>query len=125
MVGTFALSAGSYEDYYLKAQKVRTLIIGEFENAFKEVDVIMGPVAPTTAFKVGELVDDPVKMYMADLLTIPSSCAGLPGISVPCGFDSEGMPIGLQILAPQFREDLLFKVGDAYEKETQFWKQSV
>lgn len=124
MIGTFALSAGSYEDYYLKAQKVRTLIVREFEEAFKEVDVIMGPAAPTTAFKVGELVDDPVKMYMADLLTIPSSCAGIPGISVPCGFDTSGMPIGLQILAPQFREDLLFKVGDAYEKETEFWKET-
>lgn len=124
MIGTFALSAGSYEDYYLQAQKVRTLIVKEFEEAFKEVDVIMGPVAPTTAFKVGELVDDPVKMYMADLLTIPSSCAGVPGLSVPCGFDKDGMPIGLQILAPQFREDLLFKVGDAYEQETEFWRTS-
>jgi aspartyl-tRNA(Asn)/glutamyl-tRNA(Gln) amidotransferase subunit A len=127
MVGSFALSAGSYEDYYLKAQKVRTLICREFENAFKDVDVILGPVSPGVAFGVGELVDDPVKMYMADKLTIPSSCAGIPGISVPCGFverDGSSLPVGLQILAPQFREDLLFKVGDAYERETEFWKRT-
>ncbi len=126
MIGTFALSAGSYDDYYLKAQKVRTLILNEFEEAFKDVDVIMGPVSPSPAFKVGELVNDPVKMYMADMLTIPSSCAGIPGLSVPCGFvekDGAKLPVGLQILAPQFREDLLFKVGDAYEKETEFWKE--
>lgn len=124
MVGGFALSAGSYEDYYLKALKVRTLILQDFENAFKDVDVILGPVAPTTAFGVGEMIDDPVSMYKADMLTIPSSCAGIPGLSVPCGFDSNGLPIGLQILAPQFREDLLFKVGDAYEAETEFWKKT-
>lgn len=128
MVGTYALSAGSYEDYYLKAQKVRTLISQEFEDAFKEVDVIMGPVAPDVAFGLGELVDDPVKMYMADMLTIPSSCAGLPGLSVPCGFvnrNGKDLPVGLQILAPQFREDLLFKVGGVYEKETEYWKEGV
>lgn len=128
MVGSFALSAGSYEDYYLKALKVRTLICQEFDNAFKDVDVILGPVSPGVAFGVGELVDDPVKMYMADKLTIPSSCAGIPGLSVPCGFvekDGVDLPVGLQILAPQFREDLLFKVGGAYEQETEFWKRGV
>lgn len=122
MLGSFALSAGSYEDYYLKALKVRRLIADEFTEAFKEVDVIMGPVAPTTAFGIGEHADDPVAMYKADMLTIPSSCAGIPGLSVPCGFSSEGMPIGLQILAPMYREDLLFTVGHAYEMDTQFWK---
>lgn len=123
MVGTYALSSGYYDAYYLKAQKVRSLLIQDFERAFKEVDVIVSPVAPTTAFGVGEMIDDPVAMYMADLLTIPASCAGIPGISVPCGFDKAGLPVGLQILAPQFEEGLLFQVGDAYEKETEFWRE--
>jgi aspartyl-tRNA(Asn)/glutamyl-tRNA(Gln) amidotransferase subunit A len=123
MVGTYALSSGYYDAYYLKAQKVRTLIVQDFENVFKEVDVICSPVSPTPPFKVGEKGSDPVSMYMADALTIPANCAGLPGISVPCGFTADGLPVGLQILSPQFEEGLLFQVGNAYEKETEFWKQ--
>jgi aspartyl-tRNA(Asn)/glutamyl-tRNA(Gln) amidotransferase subunit A len=123
MIGTYALSSGYYDAYYLKAQKVRTLITQDFENVFKEVDVICAPVSPTPAFKVGERADDPLAMYMADALTIPSNCAGIPGISVPCGFSKAGLPVGLQILSPQFAEGLLFQVGNAYERETEFYKQ--
>lgn len=125
MVGTYALSSGYYDAYYLKAQKVRTLITQDFENAFKEVDVLCAPVSPTPAFKVGERASDPVAMYLADALTIPSNCAGIPGLSVPCGFTKMGLPVGLQILAPQFKEEILFQVGNAYEKETEFYKQNV
>jgi aspartyl-tRNA(Asn)/glutamyl-tRNA(Gln) amidotransferase subunit A len=123
MVGTYALSSGYYDAYYLKAQKVRTLLINEFTDAFSKVDVIAGPVSPFTAFDIGGKVQDPIAMYMADVLTIPSALAGLPGMSVPAGFDKAGLPIGLQLIAPQFREDLLFQTGSAYEAETEFWKQ--
>jgi len=119
------LSSGYYDAYYLKAQKVRTLITQDFENVFKDVDVICAPVSPTPAFKVGERAADPVAMYLADALTIPANCAGLPGLSVPCGFTKLGLPVGLQILAPQFKEEILFQVGNAYEKETEFYKQNV
>jgi aspartyl-tRNA(Asn)/glutamyl-tRNA(Gln) amidotransferase subunit A len=123
MVGTYALSSGYYDAYYLKAQKVRTLIIEDFNNVFKEVDVLCSPVTPSPAFKVGEKVSDPLAMYLNDALTIPSNCAGIPGLSVPCGFTKAGLPVGLQILSPQFQEGILFQVGAAYEKETEFWKQ--
>jgi aspartyl-tRNA(Asn)/glutamyl-tRNA(Gln) amidotransferase subunit A len=123
MVGTYALSSGYYDAYYLKAQKVRTLIIQDFENVFKEVDVLCSPVTPGPAFKVGEKVSDPISMYLNDALTIPSNCAGIPGISVPAGFTKAGLPVGLQILAPQFEEGILFQVGNAYERETEFWKE--
>jgi aspartyl-tRNA(Asn)/glutamyl-tRNA(Gln) amidotransferase subunit A len=123
MVGTYALSSGYYDAYYLKAQKVRTLIIQDFENVFKEVDVLCAPVTPGPAFKVGEKVNDPLSMYLTDALTIPSNCAGIPGLSVPCGFTKNGLPVGLQILSKQFNEPMLFQVGNAYEKETEFWKQ--
>lgn len=123
MVGTYALSAGYYDAYYLKAQKVRTLIARDFANAFNDVDVICAPVSPTPAFKVGEKTTDPVAMYMADVLAIPANCAGLPGVSIPCGFTKAGLPVGLQVLAPQFQEGLIFQAGHAYERETEFWKQ--
>jgi len=123
MVGTYALSSGYYDAYYLKAQKVRTLIIEEFASVYKEVDVLLAPVSPTLPFGIGEKTDDPVTMYMADTLVIPSSLAGLSAMSVPAGFSASGLPIGLQIIAPQFREDLLFQVGSAYEGETEFWKE--
>ena len=123
MVGTYALSSGYYDAYYLKAQKVRTVLIQEFENVFKEVDVLACPASPFPAFGIGEKVSDPVSMYLADVLTIPSSLAGIPGMSVPAGFTKAGLPVGLQILAPQFEEGLLFQVGSAYEAETEFWKQ--
>jgi aspartyl-tRNA(Asn)/glutamyl-tRNA(Gln) amidotransferase subunit A len=118
MIGTYALSSGYYDAYYLKAQKVRTLIKQDFEKAFEQVDVLVSPVAPITAFKAGEKTTDPLSMYLIDLMTIPVNLAGLPGISVPCGFDNNGMPIGLQLVGNILREDLLFKVAYAYEQST-------
>ncbi|MFH1218265.1 MAG: Asp-tRNA(Asn)/Glu-tRNA(Gln) amidotransferase subunit GatA [Candidatus Peregrinibacteria bacterium] len=115
MIGTYVLSAGYYDAYYKKAQRVRTLIIQDFEKAFKEVDVLVAPVFPSVAFKIGELVDDPLAMYMADALTIPASAAGVPSLACPAGKSSEGLPIGLQIIAPQFEEGLCMQVGNALE----------
>ena len=116
MIGSYVLSAGYYDAYYKRAQKVRTLIIQDFERAFKEVDVLLAPVAPFPAFKIGELVDDPLAMYMADALTIPANAAGIPGLSVPFGKSAEGLPIGVQILAPQFEEGRILKVSSFLEK---------
>lgn len=121
MVGTYTLSAGYYDAYYLKAQKVRTLIKQDFEKAFAQVDVLVSPTAPTTAFKAGEKNADPLSMYLTDLMTIPVNLAGLPGISVPCGFDDSGLPIGLQLISNVLREDVLFQVAYAYEQSTE-WK---
>ncbi|MEL6355076.1 MAG: amidase family protein, partial [Cyanobacteria bacterium J06627_28] len=121
MIGTYALSAGYYDAFYLKAQKVRTLIKQDFEAAFKEVDVLVSPTAPSTAFKAGDM-EDPLGLYLLDLMTIPVNMAGLPGISVPCGFDTQGMPIGLQIISNVLREDLLFEVAHAYEQSTDWHK---
>ncbi|MEM8810033.1 MAG: Asp-tRNA(Asn)/Glu-tRNA(Gln) amidotransferase subunit GatA [Cyanobacteria bacterium P01_G01_bin.38] len=120
MIGTYALSAGYYDAYYLKAQKVRTLIKQDFEKAFEAVDVLLSPTVPTTAFKAGEKVDDPLSMYLSDLMTITVNLAGLPGMSLPCGFDSAGLPIGLQLISNALREDQLFEVGSAYEQATQW-----
>ncbi len=116
MLGTFALSAGYYDAYYLKGQKVRTLIRRDFEKAFETCDVVMAPVAPTTAFKLGEKTDDPLTMYLSDIFTISVNLAGLPGMSMPCGYDDKGLPIGLQIIGAPFSEETIFRVGDAYEK---------
>jgi len=116
MLGTFALSAGYYDAYYLKGQKVRTLIRRDFERAFETCDVVMAPVAPTTAFKLGEKTDDPLTMYLSDIFTISVNLAGLPGMSIPCGYDNAGLPIGLQIIGAPFSEETIFRVGDAYEK---------
>jgi aspartyl-tRNA(Asn)/glutamyl-tRNA(Gln) amidotransferase subunit A len=116
MLGTFALSAGYYDAYYLKGQKVRTLIRRDFEEAFETCDVVMAPVAPTTAFKLGEKTDDPLTMYLSDIFTISVNLAGLPGMSIPCGYDGAGLPIGLQIIGAPFSEETIFRVGDAYEK---------
>jgi aspartyl-tRNA(Asn)/glutamyl-tRNA(Gln) amidotransferase subunit A len=118
MIGTYALSAGYYDAYYLKAQKVRTLIKQDFEKAFAEVDVLVCPTAPTTAFKAGEKVDDPLSMYLLDLMTIPVNLAGLPGMSIPCGFDEGGMPIGLQLIGNVLQEQVLFETAYAYEQAT-------
>ncbi|NJR16384.1 MAG: Asp-tRNA(Asn)/Glu-tRNA(Gln) amidotransferase subunit GatA [Calothrix sp. CSU_2_0] len=123
MIGTYALSAGYYDAYYLKAQKVRTLIKQDFEKAFAEVDVLVSPVAPTTAFKSGEKTTDPLSMYLIDLMTIPVNLAGLPGISVPCGFDDAGMPIGLQLIGNVLQEEKLFQVAYAYEQSTNWHLQ--
>lgn len=121
MIGTYTLSAGYYDAYYLKAQKVRTLIKQDFEKAFEQVDVLVSPTAPTTAFKAGERNADPMSMYLTDLMTIPVNLAGLPGLSLPCGFDNDGLPIGLQLISNVLREDQLFQVAYAYEQSTE-WK---
>ncbi len=118
MLGTYALSSGYYDAYYLKALKVRNLIRGDFTKVFENCDCIMTPVAPTTAFKAGEKTDDPLKMYLSDIYTISANLAGIPGISVPCGFDENNLPIGLQILAPAFAEDKLLRIARMFEKRT-------
>jgi aspartyl-tRNA(Asn)/glutamyl-tRNA(Gln) amidotransferase subunit A len=122
MLGTYALSAGYYDAYYLKAQKVRTLIRREFDEAFANYDVIVAPVSPTPAFKLGEKVDDPLQMYLSDVCTIPVNIAGLPGISVPCGFvtadDGARLPVGLQVIARPFDEATMFRVAHSYEQAT-------
>ncbi|MBW4520573.1 MAG: Asp-tRNA(Asn)/Glu-tRNA(Gln) amidotransferase subunit GatA [Scytolyngbya sp. HA4215-MV1] len=123
MIGTYVLSAGYYDAYYLKAQKVRTLIKQDFEQAFEQVDVLVSPTAPTTAFELGGKTTDPLSMYLVDLMTIPVNLAGLPGLSVPCGFDSQGLPIGLQIIGNVLREDQVLQVAYAYEQATEWHKQ--
>ncbi|MBC6938304.1 MAG: Asp-tRNA(Asn)/Glu-tRNA(Gln) amidotransferase GatCAB subunit A, partial [Chloroflexi bacterium] len=113
-----ALSAGYYDAYYGKAQAVRTLIKQDFDTAFQQVDVIATPVAPSTAFKIGQNMDDPLQMYLADVFTLPASLAGICGLNVPCGFDEAGLPIGLQLLGPAFGEDVILRAGYAYEQAT-------
>lgn len=119
MLGTYALSSGYYDAYYIKAQKVRTLIKQDFEAAFESVDVIVAPTSPTTAFRIGDRMDDPYQMYLADVFTIPANMAGIPGISVPCGFSND-LPVGLQFLGPAFDESTLLGVAHAYE-QSQPW----
>jgi len=116
MLGTYALSAGYYDAYYLKAQKVRTLLTGDFDEAFKKVDVIVTPTSPTAAFKLGEKVNDPLAMYLADIYTVTADLAGIPGISIPCGETREKLPIGLQILGKHFDEATILRVAHAFEK---------
>lgn len=118
MLGTYALSAGYYDAYYLKAQQVRTLIKQDFERVFAEVDVIACPVAPTTAFRLGEKTDNPLEMYLSDIFTITANLAGICGISVPCGFDMAGLPIGLQLLGPHLGEETLLRAAHAFEVAT-------
>ncbi len=113
MLGTYALSAGYYDAYYVKALKVRRLIREDFDAAFQQVDVIAAPVTPTPAFRVGELIDDPLAMYLTDIYTISANLAGLPGISVPCGLSRNHLPIGLQLLAPPFEEERLLRAAHA------------
>lgn len=119
MLGTYALSAGYYDAYYLKAQKVRALLTRDFEQAFKTVDVIAAPTAPTPAFKLGEKVNDPLAMYLADIYTVTANLAGIPGISIPCGENREKLPIGLQLFARHFDEATLLRVAHAYERSSQ------
>ena len=116
MLGTYALSAGYYDAYYLKAQKVRTLLVRDFEEAFKKVNAIVTPTSPTAAFKLGEKVDDPLSMYLADIFTVTADLAGIPGISVPCGQTKESLPVGLQILGKHFDEATILRVAHAYER---------
>jgi aspartyl-tRNA(Asn)/glutamyl-tRNA(Gln) amidotransferase subunit A len=123
MLGTYALSSGYYDAYYLKALKVRNLIRSDFTKAFERCDCIMMPVSPTTAFKIGEKIADPLTMYLSDVYTIAVNLAGIPGISIPCGFDDKNLPIGLQILSPAFSEDKLLRIARMYEKETDWHKK--
>jgi aspartyl-tRNA(Asn)/glutamyl-tRNA(Gln) amidotransferase subunit A len=116
MLGTYVLSAGYYDAYYKKAQQVRRLLTNDFLGAFQHVDAILTPTAPTPAFRLGEKVDDPVSMYLADIYTVTASLAGICGISVPCGSSREGLPIGMQILGKHFDEAMVFRVGQAVEK---------
>ncbi len=116
MLGTYALSAGYYDAYYLKAQRVRTLIKQDFENVFAEHDLVIMPTSPTPAFKIGEKIQDPLTMYLNDIFTIPANLAGVPAISLPCGFSPEGLPVGFQFMGPLFKEDVLFAAAAAYEK---------
>ena len=118
MLGTYALSAGYYDEYYRQAQKVRALIKRDFDEVFKKVDVILSPVSPTPAFKVGAHENDPVAMYLEDVFTVSQVMAGIPALSVPCGFSKENLPIGLQIMGPQWGEETVLKVGHAYEQAT-------
>jgi len=117
MLGTYALSAGYYDAYYGQAQKVRTLIIRDYERAFADFDVLVSPTSPTTAFRIGERADDPLAMYLSDVFTIPANLSGVPAISVPCGLDSRGLPIGLQFTAPALGEPGLFRAARALERD--------
>ena len=123
MIGTYALSAGYYDAYYLKAQKVRTLIKEDFDKAFAQVDILACPTAPTTAFKVGEKTDDPLSMYLSDLMTIPVNLAGLPALSLPCGFDQKGLPIGMQLISNVLQESRLFEVAHVYEQFNDWYRR--
>lgn len=123
MLGTYALSSGYYDAYYLKALKVRSLIRSDFTKAFEQADCLMLPVSPTTAFQFGEKTDDPLQMYLADIYTIAVNLAGIPGISVPCGFDEKNLPIGLQILSGPFSEDKLLRIARMHEKQTDWHKR--
>ena len=123
ILGTYALSAGYYDAYYNKASQVRTLIMDDFNKAFQSCDVILSPVAPTPAFKIGENLEDPLTMYLSDIYTISANLAGIPGMSVPCGFSETGLPIGLQILGPHFNEGMLLKVAYNFEQATDFHTQ--
>jgi aspartyl-tRNA(Asn)/glutamyl-tRNA(Gln) amidotransferase subunit A len=115
MLGTYVLSHGYYDAYYLKAQKVRALITRDFTNAFQEVDAILAPVSPFPAFRLGEKVNDPIEMYLSDIYTITGSLAGIPCMSVPCGSTNEGLPVGLQILCNHFDEQKMFRLAHAFE----------
>ena len=116
MLGTYVLSAGYYDAYYLKAQKVRALIARDFQQAFESVDAIVAPVSPFPAFKLGEKVDDPLAMYLSDIYTITGSLAGIPCMSVPCGTTRDALPVGLQILARHFDESGMFRLAASFER---------
>ncbi|NVJ27701.1 MULTISPECIES: Asp-tRNA(Asn)/Glu-tRNA(Gln) amidotransferase subunit GatA [Myxococcus] len=123
MLGTYALSAGYYDAYYLRAQKVRTLIREDFTRVFKEVDALVAPISPVAPFKLGEKVDDPLSMYLMDVYTLPCNLAGVPGLSVPCGFTKAGLPVGLQVLGRPFDEALLLRIARAFEREHDFFRR--
>jgi aspartyl-tRNA(Asn)/glutamyl-tRNA(Gln) amidotransferase subunit A len=122
MTGTYVLSAGYYDAYYLRAQKVRRLITDDFARAFAQVDVLMGPTSPTPAFDIGAKVDDPITMYLNDIYTIGANLAGLPAMSIPCGF-LDGLPVGLQIIGPHFAEAKLLNVAHGYQRQTDWHRR--
>ncbi|MFA5276320.1 MAG: Asp-tRNA(Asn)/Glu-tRNA(Gln) amidotransferase subunit GatA [Candidatus Omnitrophota bacterium] len=122
ILGTFVLSHGYYDAYYLRALKVRTLIKNDFDKVFKDFDCVITPTSPTCAFKLGEKIEDPLKMYLSDICTISANLAGIPGISIPCGFTKAGLPIGMQILGKPFDEEMLFRVANTYEQNTEWHK---
>jgi aspartyl-tRNA(Asn)/glutamyl-tRNA(Gln) amidotransferase subunit A len=122
MLGTYVLSAGYYDAYYLKAQQVRTLIRSDYDRAFEEIDVVVMPTSPTPAFKLGERVDDPLQMYLADIFTVSANLSGLPALTVPCGFTETGLPIGVQFTGRMFDERTILRLGDAYERAT-LWRE--
>jgi aspartyl-tRNA(Asn)/glutamyl-tRNA(Gln) amidotransferase subunit A len=124
MLGTYALSAGYYDAYYLKAQKVRTLIKRDFTDAFRTVDAVLAPTSPTPAFRLGEKVSDPLAMYLNDVFTLPCNLAGLPGLSLPCGFTRLGLPIGLQILGRPWDEARVLRIARAFEREHDFHRRT-
>ncbi len=118
MLGTYVLSSGYYDAYYEKAMRVRTVIKEDFKKVFEKCNVILGPTSPTTAFKFGEHRNDPLAMYLEDVYTVNMNLAGVPAISIPCGFDKNDLPIGMQLIGSYFQEDLLFRVGHCYEGVT-------
>ena len=120
ILGTYVLSSGYYDAYYKKAEKVRTLILEEFEKVFKKYDVILTPTSPTTAFNIGENIKDPLTMYLADICTVPVNIAGLPGISIPCGVDKDGMPVGMQLIGNRFNEDAILNAAYTFEQKIKF-----
>ncbi|HVB37118.1 MAG TPA: amidase family protein, partial [Vicinamibacterales bacterium] len=124
ILGTYVLSAGYYDAYYLKAQQVRTLIRQDYDTAFERVNVVAMPTSPMPAFRLGERVDDPLQMYLTDVFTVSANLTGLPAISVPCGFTKTRLPIGLQLVGPAFDEATILRVGDAYERDTGWWKET-
>jgi aspartyl-tRNA(Asn)/glutamyl-tRNA(Gln) amidotransferase subunit A len=127
MLGTYVLSAGYYDAYYVKAQQVRTLILRDYDQAFERADVVAMPTSPTPPFKLGERTSDPLQMYLADIFTVSANLAGLPAVSVPCGFTSSTsgrLPVGLQLTGRRFDEATLLRMADAYERDTEWWMQA-
>ena len=120
LLGTYVLSSGYYDAYYKKAQKVRTVIRNAYDELFKKYDLLLTPTSPTTAFKIGEKMDDPIEMYLADIYTVPVNIAGLPGMSVPCKLDSQGLPISFQLITKAFEEEKIFRAAYTYEQNTDF-----
>jgi aspartyl-tRNA(Asn)/glutamyl-tRNA(Gln) amidotransferase subunit A len=120
MLGTYVLSSGYYDAYYLKAMQVRSKIIEDFDKAWQKVDAIIAPVSPTPPFKLGEKAADPLQMYLADIFTVAGNLAGIPGLSVPSGFSQEGLPLGFQLLGPRFSEQVLFSLAELYEKASDY-----
>jgi aspartyl-tRNA(Asn)/glutamyl-tRNA(Gln) amidotransferase subunit A len=122
ILGTFVLSAGYYDAYYVKAQEARAQIAADYQSALAAVDIIALPTSPTAAFPLGERLQDPVAMYLSDVFTVGASLAGVPALSMPCGLTSGGLPVGLQLIGRPFDEATLFRAADAYERETGFWR---